>query len=81
MRIEVPFLPDSEGVEYGTVATWPHELGAQITKDDVLVEVEAEKVLIEIPAPATGTLVEIVAEEGDEVGVGAVLAVIEDGQS
>jgi pyruvate/2-oxoglutarate dehydrogenase complex dihydrolipoamide acyltransferase (E2) component len=66
-------------MEYGTVLRWLKREGENVTAGDALVEVEAEKANHEIESPVSGRLDSILAEEGDEIKVGAVLAVIDEG--
>jgi pyruvate/2-oxoglutarate dehydrogenase complex dihydrolipoamide acyltransferase (E2) component len=77
MRTEVVFLSGTDAVEFGVVHAWLFKVGNTVEEGQSLVEVEAEKAIIEIPAPASGVLVEILAEEGDEVNAGGPLGVIE----
>ncbi|GKS60063.1 2-oxo acid dehydrogenase subunit E2 [Nitrospira sp.] len=63
-----------ESIAEGTVVTWLIALGDTIEKDQPLLEVETDKVALEIPAPATGTLTEILVPQGDTVPVGTLLA-------
>ncbi len=73
-EIKVPTL--GESVTEATVARWLKPLGAVVAVDDALVELETDKVTLEVNATAAGTLSQIVAPEGSNVGVGAVLGVI-----
>jgi 2-oxoglutarate dehydrogenase E2 component (dihydrolipoamide succinyltransferase)/2-oxoisovalerate dehydrogenase E2 component (dihydrolipoyl transacylase) len=66
-----------ESIAEGTVVKWLVPAGGAIEKDQSLLEVETEKVTLEIPSPATGTLSEIVVREGKTVPVGTLLARIE----
>lgn len=66
-----------ESIAEGTVVKWLIPIGGMIEKDQSLLEVETEKVALEIPSPATGTLSEIVVREGETVPVGTLLARIE----
>ena len=63
-----------ESIAEGTVVKWLVPLGGVIEKDQSLLEVETEKVALEIPSPATGRLSEIVVQEGETVPVGTLLA-------
>src|SRR6478735_1804962 len=67
-----------ESVTEGTVTRWLKNVGDQVTMDEPLLEVSTDKVDTEIPAPATGVLTSISAQEDDVVAVGAELAVIGD---
>ena len=66
-----------ESIAEGTVVKWLVPVGGMIEKDQSLLEVETEKVALEIPSPATGVLCEIVVQEGETVPVGTLLARIE----
>ncbi len=75
--VMVPTL--GESVTEATVSTWFKKLGDSVTQDEMLCELETDKVSVEVPAPATGTLTEILAEEGATVEASAKLAVIASG--
>src|SRR5258707_8985121 len=77
VEIRVPTL--GESVTEATVAKWLKQPGETITRDEPVVELETDKVTLEVPAPAAGTLGEIRAGEGTNVPVGAVLGIIADG--
>src|SRR5262249_52188052 len=77
IEIKVPTL--GESVTEATVARWLKQPGEAIARDEPVVELETDKVTLEVPAPAAGTLGEIRAGEGTNVPVGAVLGVIADG--
>ena len=66
-----------ESIAEGIVVRWLIPVGGMIQKDQSLLEVETEKVALEIPSPATGVLSEIIVEEGETVPVGTLLARIE----
>ena len=71
-------LPDiGEGLSEGEIVRWHAELGAPVTADAVLVEVETDKAVVEIPAPVSGVVSEFGGNPGDIVPVGNLLAVIE----
>ena len=76
-EVRVPTL--GESVTEATVATWFKKPGDTVAQDEMLCELETDKVTVEVPAPAAGTLSEIVAGEGDTVGVDALLAQISEG--
>lgn len=76
-EVRVPTL--GESVTEATVATWFKKPGDAVEADEMLCELETDKVTVEVPAPAAGTLGDIVANEGDTVGVDALLATIEEG--
>src|ERR1700682_5196278 len=76
-EIKVPALGNS--VNEATVARWLKKLGDTVAVDDPLVELETDKVTLEVNAAAAGTLSEIVVPEGANVAVGAVLGRIGEG--
>lgn len=65
VEIKVPVLPES--VADAAIATWHVQPGQAVSRDDNLVDIETDKVVLEVPAPADGVLVEILHEEGDTV--------------
>lgn len=72
-------LPAREGdQEYATVQSWLKNVGDCVDAGELIVEVDTDKVTEELASPVTGTLAEIVAHEGDEVKVNALLAIIEE---
>src|SRR5437762_4526640 len=77
IEIRVPTL--GESVTEATVARWLKQPGETITRDEPVVALETDKVTLEVPAPAAGTLGEIRAGEGANVPVGAILGIIADG--
>ena len=77
--IKVPTL--GESVTEASVGRWLKQAGDTIAMDDPLVEIETDKVTLEINAPVAGTLAEIVAAEGANVAVGAVLGHIAEGKA
>ncbi|MBT7232926.1 MAG: 2-oxoglutarate dehydrogenase complex dihydrolipoyllysine-residue succinyltransferase [Rhodospirillaceae bacterium] len=76
-EITVPTL--GESLSEATVATWLKSVGDAVQADEPILELETDKVTIEVNAPAGGTLTQIAAEEGAEVVVGALLGVIGEG--
>ncbi|MBK5928160.1 2-oxoglutarate dehydrogenase complex dihydrolipoyllysine-residue succinyltransferase [Rhodobaculum claviforme] len=76
MSIEVRVPTLGESVTEATVATWFKKPGETVAADEMLCELETDKVTVEVPSPAAGTLGEIVAAEGDTVGVDALLATL-----
>lgn len=73
-EITVPAL--GESVSEGTVSKWLKNIGDTVAVDEPIVELETDKVTVEVPSPVAGTLVEIVAAEDTDVEVGAVLCSI-----
>jgi pyruvate/2-oxoglutarate dehydrogenase complex dihydrolipoamide acyltransferase (E2) component len=65
-------------MEYGTVLRWLKREGDQVAEGEAIVEVEAEKANHELEAPVSGRIESILAEEGDEIKVGTVIAVIDE---
>jgi 2-oxoglutarate dehydrogenase E2 component (dihydrolipoamide succinyltransferase) len=76
-QIKVPSL--GESITEATVSKWLKRPGEPVAVDEPIAELETDKVTLEVPAPAAGTLTEILAEEGANVPVGAVLGTIADG--
>ena len=76
-EIRVPSL--GESVVEATVGQWFKQAGDTVAADEPLVELETDKVTVEVPAPASGVLAEIAVKSGDTVAVGAVLGFIGDG--
>ena len=76
VEIRVPTL--GESVTEATVATWFKKPGDAVAVDEMLCELETDKVTVEVPSPSAGTLAEIVAGEGDTVGVDALLATLNE---
>ncbi|MBS0124689.1 2-oxoglutarate dehydrogenase complex dihydrolipoyllysine-residue succinyltransferase [Thetidibacter halocola] len=76
-EVRVPTL--GESVTEATVATWFKKPGDAVAVDEMLCELETDKVTVEVPSPVAGTLSDIVAAEGDTVGVDALLANIAEG--
>jgi 2-oxoglutarate dehydrogenase E2 component (dihydrolipoamide succinyltransferase) len=79
MSIEVRVPQLGESVSEATIATWFKKPGDTVAVDDMLCELETDKVTVEVPSPVAGTLGEIIAPEGAVVGVDALLATINDG--
>ncbi len=72
--IDVVTPAAGESVTEGTILEWHAQVGEQIKVDDTIVEISTDKVDVELPSPATGTVSEILAQEGDTVTVGQVIA-------
>jgi len=77
IEIKVPTL--GESVTEATIAKWFKKPGDAVKADEPLVELETDKVTVEVPAPAGGVLESIVAKDGDTVGVGALLGTLGEG--
>jgi len=79
VAVELKLEPISEEMEYGTIARWLKSEGDSVAPGEVIVEIEAEKATQEVEAPVAGVLESILAVEGDEIRVGATIAVIAEG--
>src|ERR1700739_4747019 len=77
VEIRVPAL--GESVTEATIGKWFKQPGDAVAVDEPLVELETDKVTIEVPVPAAGVLSDIAAKDGDTVAVGAVLGQIKEG--
>lgn len=77
IEIKVPTLPES--VTDATVAKWYKKVGDHINRDENLVDLETDKVMLEVPAPQAGVIEKILVSEGDTVRADAVLAIIVEG--
>ncbi|WP_273787561.1 MULTISPECIES: 2-oxoglutarate dehydrogenase complex dihydrolipoyllysine-residue succinyltransferase [Bartonella] len=78
-EIRVPTL--GESVTEATIGKWFKKLGEAVAMDEPLVELETDKVTVEVPSPVAGKLSEIIAKEGDTVEVNALLGVVEAGEA
>ena len=78
-EVRVPTL--GESVTEATIATWFKKVGDAVAVDEMLCELETDKVTVEVPSPVAGTLIEIVAAEGTTVGVAALLAQVGESKS
>ncbi len=68
-----------ENIESGTVASIKIKVGDSIEENQVVLELETDKAVVDIPAPATGTISKLLINEGDEVKIGQVLFVLDEG--
>ena len=77
MRIEVkvPQLPES--IAEATLVSWHRKIGEAVARDENLIDVETDKVVLELPAPAAGVLVEVLKADGATVAGQEVIAVID----
>ncbi|MEM6621198.1 MAG: 2-oxoglutarate dehydrogenase complex dihydrolipoyllysine-residue succinyltransferase [Pseudomonadota bacterium] len=80
MTVEVRVPTLGESVTEATVGSWFKQPGDAVAVDEMLCELETDKVAIEVPSPVAGTLAEHVAAEGETVGVDALLATINEGE-
>nr|WP_298249704.1 2-oxoglutarate dehydrogenase complex dihydrolipoyllysine-residue succinyltransferase [uncultured Halomonas sp.] len=76
-EVKAPTFPES--IQEGTVASWNKQVGEAVKRDEVLAEIETDKVVLEVVAPADGALAEIKAEEGSQVESEAILAIFAEG--
>ncbi|TFH86429.1 2-oxoglutarate dehydrogenase complex dihydrolipoyllysine-residue succinyltransferase [Billgrantia azerbaijanica] len=76
-EVKAPTFPES--IQEGTVATWHKQVGEAVKRDEVLADIETDKVVLEVVAPADGALTEIKAEEGSQVESEALLALFAEG--
>lgn len=79
LEVTVPAM--GESVTEGTLSTWLKQPGDKVAKDETLVEIETDKVAVEVPSPADGVLSDILVKEGDTVEIGTVIARIAAGAS
>ena len=77
IEIKVPALPES--VSDATLVAWHKKAGDSVNRDENLVDLETDKVVLEVPAPASGVIKEILVADGTTVTAGEVLAVLEEG--
>lgn len=77
LMTDVKLPPIAEGVEKANVSYWHRNIGDKVSEGEDLVELVTDKATFNLPAPASGTLKEVIVPEGDEVRVGQVLARIE----
>ena len=75
IEIRVPALPES--VADATLLTWHKQLGETVEQDENLVDLETDKVVLEVPAPKAGVLQEVNFQEGDTVTADQVLALLD----
>ena len=77
MIVEVNVPVFAESITEGTLLAWHKKAGEAVARDEVLVDIETDKVVLEVPAPQAGVLVEIIVNEGDTVTSQQVLAKID----
>ena len=77
IEIKAPTYPES--VQEGTLATWYKHAGDSVSRDELIVDIETDKVVLEVVAPASGILAEVFKAEGDIVLSNEILARIEEG--
>ena len=74
MKLIVPTL--GESITEATVSKWLKKVGDSFEADEPLVEIETDKITVEVPAPSAGSISEIKVEEGADVNIGGVLALL-----
>jgi 2-oxoglutarate dehydrogenase E2 component (dihydrolipoamide succinyltransferase) len=77
IEIKAPTYPES--VQEGSLATWHKQVGDSVNRDELIVDIETDKVVLEVVAPASGTITEILKAEGDIVVSNEIIARIEEG--
>ena len=75
IEVQVPQL--SESVAEGTLASWKKKIGETVARDEILIDIETDKVVLEVPSPGAGVLVEIVKGDGETVVSGELIARID----
>src|SRR5687767_11281615 len=75
--VQVPAL--GESITEGTIAQWLKKVGDPVAADEPIASLETDKVTVEVPSPVAGVFAEAVADEGETVAVGAVIARIDEG--
>ena len=75
VEVKVPQL--SESVSEATMLQWKKKPGESVAVDEILIEVETDKVVLEVPAPSAGVLVQVIANDGDTVVADQVIAKID----
>src|SRR3989338_3785527 len=76
MAVEFKFPDVGEGITEGEIVKWRVKEGDAVKEHDVIVEVETDKAIVEIPAPVSGTILKLHYKEGDTVEVGKVLVTL-----
>ena len=76
MELIVPTV--GESITEATVSKWLKKVGDSFDADEPLVEIETDKITVEVPAPSAGSITEIKVEEGVDVNIGGVLALLGD---
>src|SRR6476661_906224 len=77
MQVEVKVPQLSESVSEATLVAWRKKAGEPVKRDENLIDIETDKVVLELPAPADGVLARIMKKDGDAVTSGDVIAVID----
>jgi 2-oxoglutarate dehydrogenase E2 component (dihydrolipoamide succinyltransferase) len=76
IKVVLPEL--GENITKATISYWYFEEGATVTKGSDLVEVSTDKATFNVPAPCTGTLLEIIAHDGEDIHPGEIMGVLEE---
>ena len=76
IEIKAPTYPES--VQEGTLATWHKNVGDSVTRDELLVDIETDKVVLEVVAPVTGVLTKVLKAEGDIILSNEIIATIDE---
>ena len=79
IEIKIPALPES--VSEATIASWRVQVGEQVSRDDVLVDIETDKIVLEVPATADGVVTQIMHQDGATVIAEQVIGIFEEGQA
>ena len=80
MSIEIKVPPLPESVSDATLVAWHKSPGESVARDENLVDLETDKVVLEVPAPVSGTIAKLLVENGATVEAGDVLAILEEGE-
>ena len=80
MSIEIKVPPLPESVTDATLVAWHKNAGDAVARDENLVDLETDKVVLEVPAPSPGVLAKLVVDNGATVEAGDVLAILEEGE-
>ena len=78
MSIELIVPTLGESITEATVSKWLKEIGEPFEVDEPLVEIETDKITVEVPAPSAGVLSEIMIKEGSDINIGGVLGIIDN---
>ena len=81
MSIEIKVPPLPESVSDATLVAWHKKVGDSVSRDENLVDLETDKVVLEVPAPSAGKLDEIRIDDGATVTAGQVLAILVEGEA
>ena len=79
MTVSVLLPQTGMGISEATIVRWLKNVGDRVEKDEAILEIETAKSTVEVEAPASGTLIKILAEPDEEVEVGVEIALIEEG--